>query len=164
MARPHVVRTALANLLAESVTVTLRFDPRMLARIKRLAALRHKTAGFTVHGRFRDKVGLTLGPWTHLGIDMSVLVPESLAWLDKVPTPHGGLPTPDEALFEDEEGYYNADATSTIGAEIQTPFGGVKNTGNGHREAAVTAIDFYSEWKTVYVDYSDRLQRAQIDV
>jgi aldehyde dehydrogenase (NAD+) len=56
--------------------------------------------------------------------------------------------------------YVNA---PTIGAETHLPFGGTKQTGNGHREAAVTALDFYSEWKTVYVDYSDRLQRAQID-
>ena len=51
----------------------------------------------------------------------------------------------------------------TIGAEIQLPFGGTKNTGNGHREAGTAAIEFYSEWKTLYIDYSDRLQRAQID-
>jgi aldehyde dehydrogenase (NAD+) len=51
----------------------------------------------------------------------------------------------------------------TIGAEAHMPFGGVKQTGNGHREAHIAALDFYSEWKTIYVDYSDRLQRAQID-
>src|SRR5260370_26400032 len=56
--------------------------------------------------------------------------------------------------------YVNA---PTIGAEIQLPFGGRKGTGNGHREAGTAAIDFYSEWKTLYVDFSDRLQRAQID-
>jgi len=56
--------------------------------------------------------------------------------------------------------YVNA---PTIGAEIQLPFGGTKNTGNGHREAGIAAIEFYSEWKTLYIDYSDRLQRAQID-
>jgi aldehyde dehydrogenase (NAD+) len=56
--------------------------------------------------------------------------------------------------------YVNA---PTIGAETHLPFGGIKNTGNGHREASVAALDFYSEWKTLYVDYSDRLQRAQID-
>jgi len=56
--------------------------------------------------------------------------------------------------------YVNA---PTIGAEIQLPFGGKKATGNGHREAGTAAIDFYSEWKTLYIDYSDRLQRAQID-
>ncbi len=56
--------------------------------------------------------------------------------------------------------YVNA---PTIGAETHLPFGGTKQTGNGHREASVAAIDFYTEWKTIYVDYSDRLQRAQID-
>lgn len=52
----------------------------------------------------------------------------------------------------------------TIGAEVQLPFGGVKNTGNGHREASHTVLDFYTEWKSVYVDYSGKLQKAQIDV
>jgi acyl-CoA reductase-like NAD-dependent aldehyde dehydrogenase len=56
--------------------------------------------------------------------------------------------------------YVNA---PTIGAEIQLPFGGVKDTGNGHREAGTTAMDEFTEWKSVYVDYSGRLQRAQID-
>ena len=56
--------------------------------------------------------------------------------------------------------YINA---PTIGAEVHLPFGGVKATGNGHREGGIGAIDFYTEWKSVYVDYSDRLQRAQID-
>jgi aldehyde dehydrogenase (NAD+) len=56
--------------------------------------------------------------------------------------------------------YVNA---PTIGAETHLPFGGTKQTGNGHREAAVAAIDFFTEWKSVYVDYSDKLQRAQID-
>ncbi len=56
--------------------------------------------------------------------------------------------------------YINA---PTIGAEIQLPFGGVKNTGNGHREAGTVALDEFTEWKTIYVDYSGRLQRAQID-
>ncbi len=51
----------------------------------------------------------------------------------------------------------------TIGAEVQLPFGGVKDTGNGHREASHTVLDMYTEWKSVYVDYSGRLQRAQID-
>jgi len=54
--------------------------------------------------------------------------------------------------------------SSTIGAETHLPFGGVKRSGNGHREgAAHTAIDIFSEWKTVYVDYSGKLQKAQID-
>jgi aldehyde dehydrogenase (NAD+) len=51
----------------------------------------------------------------------------------------------------------------TIGAEIQLPFGGVKNTGNGHRESSHTVLDTFSEWKAIYVDYSGKLQRAQID-
>ena len=51
----------------------------------------------------------------------------------------------------------------TIGAEVHLPFGGIKGTGNGHREAGVTGIDFFTENKTVYVDYSGGLQRAQID-
>ena len=56
--------------------------------------------------------------------------------------------------------YINA---PTIGAEVHLPFGGVKQTGNGHREGGSGALDFYTTWKSVYVDYSDRLQRAQID-
>ena len=51
----------------------------------------------------------------------------------------------------------------TIGAEVHLPFGGVKETGNGHREASYTVLDVFSEWKAVYVDYSGKLQRAQID-
>jgi aldehyde dehydrogenase (NAD+) len=51
----------------------------------------------------------------------------------------------------------------TIGAEAHMPFGGVKETGNGHREGGWTVYDFFTEWKTVYVDYSGKLQRAQID-
>ncbi|MBY0547731.1 MAG: aldehyde dehydrogenase family protein [Candidatus Obscuribacterales bacterium] len=66
------------------------------------------------------------------------------------------------AMQELESGivYINA---PTIGAEIQLPFGGVKQTGNGHREAGVAAIDQFTEWKSIYVDYSGRLQKAQID-
>jgi len=56
--------------------------------------------------------------------------------------------------------YINA---PTIGAEVHLPFGGVKATGNGHREGGFGAIDFYTEWKSIYIDYSDRLQRAQIN-
>jgi aldehyde dehydrogenase (NAD+) len=51
----------------------------------------------------------------------------------------------------------------TIGAEVHLPFGGVKDTGNGHREAGTTVYDIFSEWKSVYVDYSGKLQKAQID-
>jgi acyl-CoA reductase-like NAD-dependent aldehyde dehydrogenase len=56
--------------------------------------------------------------------------------------------------------YVNA---STIGAEVHLPFGGTKQTGNGHREAGIQALDIFSEWKAIYVDYSGKLQRAQID-
>jgi len=52
---------------------------------------------------------------------------------------------------------------ATIGAEAHMPFGGVKETGNGHREGGWTVYDFFSEWKAVYIDYSGKLQRAQID-
>ncbi|MCB0879855.1 MAG: aldehyde dehydrogenase family protein, partial [Thermoleophilia bacterium] len=56
--------------------------------------------------------------------------------------------------------YINA---GTIGAEIQLPFGGTKGTGNGHRDAGTAALDVYTEWKAVYVDFSGKLQKAQID-
>jgi aldehyde dehydrogenase (NAD+) len=56
--------------------------------------------------------------------------------------------------------YVNA---PTIGAEVHLPFGGTKATGNGHREAGTAALDVFSEWKSVYIDFSGRLQRAQID-
>ncbi|WP_067851137.1 aldehyde dehydrogenase family protein [Alicyclobacillus mali (ex Roth et al. 2021)] len=56
--------------------------------------------------------------------------------------------------------YVNA---GTTGAEIHLPFGGTKATGNGHRDSGQAALDVFTEWKTVYVDYSGRLQRAQID-
>jgi aldehyde dehydrogenase (NAD+) len=56
--------------------------------------------------------------------------------------------------------YINA---GTTGAEVHLPFGGMKQTGNGHREAGQAALDVFTEWKSVYVDYSGRLQRAQID-
>ena len=56
--------------------------------------------------------------------------------------------------------YVNA---GTIGAEIHLPFGGTKDTGNGHREAGQAALDVFTEWKSIYVDYSGQLQRAQID-
>ncbi len=51
----------------------------------------------------------------------------------------------------------------TTGAEIQFPFGGTRGTGNGMREAGQTGLDSFTEWKSVYVDYSGKLQRAQID-
>ncbi|HEX6128126.1 MAG TPA: aldehyde dehydrogenase family protein [Candidatus Limnocylindria bacterium] len=62
--------------------------------------------------------------------------------------------------FESGLGYVNH---GTIGAEAHLPFGGVKATGNGHREVGQAALEFFSEWKSVYIDYSGKLQRAQID-
>jgi acyl-CoA reductase-like NAD-dependent aldehyde dehydrogenase len=56
--------------------------------------------------------------------------------------------------------YINA---GTIGAEVHLPFGGMKDTGNGHREAGQAALDVFTEWKSIYVDYSGKLQKAQID-
>jgi len=56
--------------------------------------------------------------------------------------------------------YVNA---GTTGAEIHLPFGGTKGTGNGHRDSGVAALDVYTEWKSIYVDFSGKLQRAQID-
>jgi aldehyde dehydrogenase (NAD+) len=56
--------------------------------------------------------------------------------------------------------YINA---GTTGAEVHLPFGGMKQTGNGHREAGQAALDVFTEWKSIYVDYSGKLQRAQID-
>ena len=52
----------------------------------------------------------------------------------------------------------------TTGAEIHLPFGGMRGTGNGHREAGHTLLDPFTEWKSIYVDFSGRLQRAQIDI
>jgi aldehyde dehydrogenase (NAD+) len=62
--------------------------------------------------------------------------------------------------FETGIVYVNA---GTIGAETHLPFGGTKGTGNGHREAGHAALDTFTEWKSIYVDYSGHLQRAQID-
>jgi aldehyde dehydrogenase (NAD+) len=56
--------------------------------------------------------------------------------------------------------YVNA---GTIGAEVHLPFGGTRGTGNGHREAGTAALETFTEWKTVYIDYSGKLQKAQID-
>ncbi len=57
--------------------------------------------------------------------------------------------------------YINA---GTIGSEVQLPFGGTRGTGNGHREGGgPVVLDTFCEWKSIYVDYSGRLQRAQID-
>ncbi|HEX9149246.1 MAG TPA: aldehyde dehydrogenase family protein [Thermoanaerobaculia bacterium] len=66
------------------------------------------------------------------------------------------------AMREFETGIFYVNA-STIGAEVHLPFGGIKNTGNGHREAGIAGIEVFTEWKSIYVDFSGRLQRAQID-
>lgn len=66
------------------------------------------------------------------------------------------------AMEEVQTGIFYVNA-STIGAEVHLPFGGAKATGNGHREGGTQVLDIFSEWKSVYVDYSGRLQRAQID-
>src|SRR3989442_8062083 len=66
------------------------------------------------------------------------------------------------AMNETYTGIFYVNA-STIGAEVHLPFGGTKATGNGHREAGTQVLDIFSEWKSVYVDYSGKLQRAQID-
>ncbi|HKY28072.1 MAG TPA: aldehyde dehydrogenase family protein [Pyrinomonadaceae bacterium] len=67
-----------------------------------------------------------------------------------------------DAMNEIYTGIFYVNA-STIGAEVHLPFGGTKATGNGHREAGTQVLDIFSEWKSVYVDYSGKLQRAQID-
>jgi alpha-ketoglutaric semialdehyde dehydrogenase len=66
------------------------------------------------------------------------------------------------AMEEIQTGIFYVNA-STIGAEVHLPFGGTKATGNGHREGGTQVLDIFSEWKAVYVDYSGKLQRAQID-
>jgi len=66
------------------------------------------------------------------------------------------------AMNETYTGIFYVNA-STIGAEVHLPFGGTKATGNGHREAGTQVLDIFSEWKSIYVDYSGKLQRAQID-
>jgi aldehyde dehydrogenase (NAD+) len=66
------------------------------------------------------------------------------------------------AMRDFETGIFYVNS-STIGAEVHLPFGGVKDTGNGHREAGIAGLDVFTEWKSVYVDFSGRLQRAQID-
>ncbi len=66
------------------------------------------------------------------------------------------------AMRDVEAGIFYVNS-STIGAEVQLPFGGVKKTGNGHREAGTTVLDIFTEWKSIYVDFSGRLQKAQID-
>ena len=66
------------------------------------------------------------------------------------------------AMREFETGIFYVNS-STIGAEVHLPFGGIKDTGNGHREAGIAGLDVFTEWKSIYVDFSGRLQKAQID-
>jgi aldehyde dehydrogenase (NAD+) len=66
------------------------------------------------------------------------------------------------AMREFETGIFYVNS-STIGAEVHLPFGGIKDTGNGHREAGIAGIEVFTEWKSIYVDFSGRLQKAQID-
>ena len=67
-----------------------------------------------------------------------------------------------KAMREFETGLFYVNS-STIGAEVHLPFGGMKDTGNGHREAGIAGLDVFTEWKSIYVDFSGKLQRAQID-
>ena len=67
-----------------------------------------------------------------------------------------------QAMRDLDTGIFYVNAP-TIGAEVHLPFGGTKATGNGHREAGLAALDVFSEWKSIYVDFSGKLQRAQID-
>lgn len=67
------------------------------------------------------------------------------------------------AVDDIEVGLFYVNA-GTIGAEAHLPTGGMKASGNGHREASIAALDSYTEWRSVYIDYSRRLQRAQIDI
>ena len=67
-----------------------------------------------------------------------------------------------QAMRDLDTGIFYVNAP-TIGAEVHLPFGGTKATGNGHREAGLASLDVFSEWKSIYVDFSGKLQRAQID-
>jgi acyl-CoA reductase-like NAD-dependent aldehyde dehydrogenase len=66
------------------------------------------------------------------------------------------------AMRDFETGIFYVNS-STIGAEVHLPFGGIKDTGNGHREAGIAGLDVFTEWKSIYVDLSGKLQKAQID-
>ena len=66
------------------------------------------------------------------------------------------------AMRDFETGIFYVNS-STIGAEVHLPFGGMKDTGNGHREAGIAGLDVFTEWKSIYVDFSGHLQKAQID-
>ncbi len=120
----------------------------------------------------RVSPGMRIAQEEIFGPVLSILVVDSLDEAIKVlnGTPYGlssSIYTRDvnaamRAIRDIEAGitYING---PTIGAEVHLPFGGVKETGNGHREASHTVLDIFSEWKAVYVDYSGKLQRAQID-
>ncbi len=121
-------------------------------------------AGVTPHHAHRPRRGLRPSRRAHRVLDTSKKPSRS-------PTPSTTASPPRStrsnvnrafaAMRDLEAGitYINA---PTIGAEVHLPFGGVKHTGNGHREG-LGALDFFTTWKAVYVDYSDKLQRAQID-
>ena len=85
----------------------------------------------------------------------ALLRADALAILDRIEQSRATIRDFETGLF-----YVNA---ATIGAEVHLPFGGMKDTGNGHREAGIAGIDVFTEWKSIYVDFSGRLQRAQID-
>ena len=86
-----------------------------------------------------------LGPVRTLGLDLHADVNKAFT-----------------AMREFETGIFYVNS-STIGAEVHLPFGGMKDTGNGHREAGIAGLDVFTEWKSIYVDFSGRLQKAQID-
>jgi aldehyde dehydrogenase (NAD+) len=67
-----------------------------------------------------------------------------------------------QAVKDIETGLFYVNA-SCIGAQVHLPFGGLKGTGNGHRDAGQTMLDNCTEWKTVSIDFSGRIQKAQID-
>ena len=106
------------------------------------------------------------GPTTALipvtGFDEAIAAANSVAFGLSSSIYTGDVNRAFKALRDLEAGitYVNA---GTTGAEVHLPFGGVKGTGNGHREAGTAALEMFTEWKSIYVDYSGRLQRAQID-
>ena len=124
----------------------------------------------TVFGEVRSGMRIEqeeiFGPTTAVipvdGIDEAIAVANGTSYGLSLSLYTRDLRSAFRAVNELEAGivYVNA---PTIGAEIQLPFGGIRNTGNGHREAGTVALDQFSEWKSVYIDYSGRLQRAQID-
>ena len=92
-----------------------------------------------------------------LGVDLRALEATGVVDVDRLP------------LREDVEGGLARLAVAVARVlraaerQVHLPFGGTKDTGNGHREAGQAALDVFTEWKSIYVDYSGRLQRAQID-